>query len=350
MNDEAVYDAVVPGVVDVSSDLGYLEETAKGTGIVIDAAAGLVLTNNHVIAGATGVTVTPVQSGRGYRATVLGYDTSQDVALLQVSGVAGLRAAPIGGSVKVTEGMPVLAIGNEAGQGGSPTVAPGVISSLGRTINASDQNSGLDEILRGMLQTDADIRPGDSGGPLADAAGQVIGIDTAAGGTGRAGYAGYAIPIGRALAIAGRIEAGHASWSVHIGLPAFLGVLMPDSTSPDPARQASQEQQHTGTVSSSSHFCITSDTGAYSAIPAEIAPARFGVLVDGVLCGTVAAAAGVSAGDVITAFGGHAVTSPASLTARLGGYRPGDRAWLAWVSPDGAGHTALVTLTAGPAG
>ena len=183
MNDEAVYDEVEPGIVDVTSNLRYLQETAEGTGFVIDAAAGLVLTNNHVIDGATSVTVTPVLSGKSYPARVLGYDLTDDVALLQLPGVTGLKAVTIGDSSHVRVGTPVLAIGNEAGQGGSPTVAPGVISSLDRTIVAIDQSSGLTETLHGMMQTNADIRPGDSGGPLADAAGRVIGIDTAAGGT-----------------------------------------------------------------------------------------------------------------------------------------------------------------------
>jgi S1-C subfamily serine protease len=349
LDDEAVYDEVVPSIVDVSADLRYREETAKGTGIVINAAAGLVLTNNHVIDESTSVTVTPVASGRSYPATVLGYDPSQDVALLQVRGVPGLRTAPIGNSSQVAVGMPVLAIGNEAGQGGSPTVAPGVISDLDRTIDASDRDSGVSEILRGMLQTDADIRPGDSGGPLADAAGQVIGLDTAAGGSGPGGYAGYAIPINQALSIAARIAAGRASRAVHLGLPAFLGVLVPDSSATNPVRQASQEQQRTGTVSASSRDCVT-DTSSYSAVPADIAPARSGALVDGVLCGTPAAAAGLAAGDVVTGFGGKAVTSPGSLTAMLGGYHPDSQAPLAWVSPGGARHTAWVTLDAGPAG
>ena len=206
MNDEAVYDAVEPGVVDVTANLRYLQETAKGTGFVIDAAAGLILTNNHVIDGATSVTVTPVTSGRSYPARILGYDRADDVALLQVQGVPRLKAVTIGRSSQVRVGTPVLAIGNEAGQGGSPTVAPGVISSLDRTIVASDQSSGLNETLHGMMQTSADIRPGDSGGPLADAGGRVIGIDTAAGGN--TVYSGYAIPIDQAMPIARQIAAG----------------------------------------------------------------------------------------------------------------------------------------------
>ena len=145
MNDEAVYDEVEPGIVDVTSNLQYLQETAEGTGFVIDAAAGLVLTNNHVIDGATSVTVTPVTSGKSYPARVLGYDLTDDVALLQVQGVTGLKAVTIGDSSRVQVGTPVLAIGNEAGQGGSPTVAPGVINSLDRTIVATDQSSGLTE-------------------------------------------------------------------------------------------------------------------------------------------------------------------------------------------------------------
>ncbi len=345
MNDEAVYDEVEPGIVDVTANLRYLQETAEGTGFVIDAAAGLVLTNNHVIDGATNVTVTPVLSGKSYPARVLGYDMTDDVALLQVPGVTGLKAVTLGDSSQMRVGTPVLAIGNEAGQGGSPTVAPGVISSLERTIVAADQSSGLTEILHGMMQTNADIRPGDSGGPLADAAGRVVGINTAAGGG--AVYSGYAIPINQALPIARRIEAGQPGARIQIGLPAFLGVLLPDSTSGDPRRQASQELRQTGAMSGSGRSCSSGDT---TAVPASIAPARSGALVDGVLCGTAAATAGLFAGDVITSIGGQAVSSPGSLTAIVKRYRPGSKATLAWVSPGGSRHTAAVTLDAGPAG
>ncbi len=343
MNDDTVYDKVEPGVVDVDGNLQYLQETAEGTGFVINAAAGLVLTNNHVIDGATSVTVTPVTSGKSYQAKILGYDRADDVALLQLQGVTGLKAVAIGDSSRVTVGTPVLAIGNEAGQGGPPTVAPGIISSLDRTIEASDQTSGLTETLYGMLQTNANIRPGDSGGPLANAAGRVIGIDTAAGGS--TVYSGYAIPINRALSISSQIAAGRTSSAIQIGRPAFLGVLVPDSSSTDPRQQASQERQQTGSASSS-RSCLTDDA---SATPASIAPARSGALVDGVICGTAAASAGIFAGDVITSIGGQAVTTPASLTAILGRYPPGSKAPLAWVSPDGGRHTALVTLKAGPA-
>jgi S1-C subfamily serine protease len=344
MNDETVYNKVEPGIVDVDSNLQYLEETAEGTGFVIDAATGLVLTNNHVIDGATTVAVTPVASGKSYRAKILGYDQSDDVAVLQLQGAAGLKAVRIGDSSHVTVGTPVLAIGNEAGQGGPPTVAPGVISSLDRTIEASDQSSGLTETLYGMLQTNANIRPGDSGGPLANAAGEVIGIDTAAGGS--TVYSGYAIPINQALSVAAQIVGRHASSAIQIGLPASLGALVPDSSSTDPRQQANQEQRQTGSVISNGHGCLA---GNVTATPTKIAPAKSGALVDGVICGTAAASAGIFAGDVITSIGGRAVTTPGSLTAIIDRYRPGSEAPVAWVSPDGGLHTALVTLNAGPA-
>ena len=345
LNDEAVYEVVEPGVVDVNANLRFLQETAKGTGFVIDAAAGLILTNNHVIDGATSVTVTPVTSGRSYPARILGYDSTHDVALLQVRGVPRLKAVGIGSSARVRVGTPVLAIGNEAGQGGSPTVAPGVISNLDRTIVATDQSSGLNETLHGIMQTSADIRPGDSGGPLAGADGRVIGIDTAAGGS--TDYSGYAIPIDQAMPIARQIAAGRQGTRVQIGLPAFLGVLLPDSSSTSPQRQGRRDPHQTGAVSGSGGGCTSGDT---TAAPASIAPAGTGALVNGVVCGTPAAQAGLFAGDVITSAGGHAVTSPRSLTAILGRYRPGSQVALAWVAPGGSLHTAAVTLAAAPAG
>jgi S1-C subfamily serine protease len=238
----------------------------------------------------------------------------------------------------------VLAIGNEGGRGGSPTVAPGVISGLNRTIIASDTSSDLTETLYGMLQTNADIRPGDSGGPLAGADGRVIGINTAAGGS--TIYSGYAIPIDRAMPIARQIAAGRQDSRIQIGLPAFLGVLLPASSSADPRRQASQELHQTGAVSGSGGGCTSGDT---TATPAIIAPAGTGALVDGVLCGTPADRAGLVAGDVITSVGGQPVTSPRSLTALVGRCRPGGRVPLAWVAPDGSLHITVITLSAGPA-
>src|SRR5580698_6053108 len=214
MNDEAVYSKVEPGVVDVSADLQYLDETAEGTGFVINAADGLILTNNHVVDGATSVTVTAVMTGKTYQATVLGYDLPGDIPVLQVHGATGLRA-----------------------------VAPGVISNVGRSIVATDQSSGLTETLHGMLQTSADIRPGDSGGPLANAAGQVVGINTAAGSGGQGmAFAGYAIPIDTAMEIATQITSERPKPGIQLGLPAFLGVQLPNSKSTNPEGEAGPGQ------------------------------------------------------------------------------------------------------------
>jgi S1-C subfamily serine protease len=349
MHDGVVYREVEPGVVDVSADLQYFNETAEGTGFVINAADGLILTNNHVIDGATSVTVTPVMTGKSYQATVVGYDLPDDIAVLQVKGAKGLRAVTTGDSADLAVGTDVIALGNEAGQGGAPASAPGVISSMGRSIVASDQSSGLTETLHGMLQTSADIRPGDSGGPLANALGQVVGINTAAGagGPGMA-FAGYAIPINTAMTIATQIAGEHANPSIQLGLPAFLGVLLPDSKSTSPEQEAD-----TGTQSanrSSGESCLTQDAGNDTATPARIAPASSGALVDGVVCGTPAAEAGLEAGDVITSFAGHSVPSAAALSSTLTHDRPGTKVLLTWVAVAGGSYSAQVTLGTGPAG
>ena len=151
----------------------------------------------------------------------------------------------------------------------------------------------------------------------------------------------------RQIPISRQIAAGHQGTRIQIGMPAFLGVLLPDSGNGNPRRQASQELHQTGAVSGSGSGCTS---GATTATPASIAPAGAGALVDGVLCGTPADQAGLFAGDVIISVGGRAVTSPRSLTALAGRYRPGSRVALAWVAPGGSLHTAVVTLAAGPAG
>ena len=345
MNNGIVYNEVEPGVVDVSANLQYLDETAEGTGFVINAADGLILTNNHVIDGATSVTITPVMTGKSYQATVVGYDLSGDIAVLQVHGATGLRAVTTGDSGNLTDGTAVIALGNEAGQGGAPTAAAGVISSMGRSIVATDQSSGLTETLHGMLQTSADIRPGDSGGPLANAAGQVVGINTAAGSGGQGmAFAGYAIPIDTAMEIATEITSERPKPGIQLGLPAFLGVQLPDSKSTNPEREAGPGQI------SSSLSCVTEIAEQSAKVPARIAPASSGALVESVVCGTAAANAGLEAGDVITSFAGHSVSSADVLSSDLSHDHPGTKGVLTWVSLGGGSHSALVTLGTGPAG
>jgi S1-C subfamily serine protease len=345
---QAIYDKVQPAVVDVTSTLRYDGETAEGTGVIISAADALVLTNNHVIRDATQVIVTLTASGRRYPARVVGADVAADVALLQLQGATRLAAATMGNSSAVATGTPVLAIGNQAGAGGDPAIAPGVISALGQTIQADDPSSGFTETLHDMFQTSARIAPGYSGGPLADSAGQVIGMDTASG-SGAPDASGYAIPIGDALAAARLIAAGRTAPGVIIGPRGFLGVVIPETAATSPRQQAGQAPApRTGPAKSqpAAHCLQTSVTAS---IPATLAPVRSGALVEGVLCGTGAAAAGLVAGDVITGAARQPVTSPRALTAIMNSYRPGALVPVTWVSTSGARHTRLVRLGAAPA-
>jgi S1-C subfamily serine protease len=195
------------GVVDVTTRLASLHAEAAGTGMLLGS-HGEVLTNDHVIRGGTRIRVT-VPGGRRYRARVLGTDARRDVALLQIVGVPpAVAPVSLGDSSTLAAGAPVTAIGNAGGRGGAPSFADGRVVALHRSITALDAADARAEHLRGMIEVSARIRPGDSGGPLVNAAGQVVGMDTAAayGSVPR----GYAIPIDRARAIAGRIEAGQA--------------------------------------------------------------------------------------------------------------------------------------------
>src|SRR6516225_7706598 len=172
---------VDPGLVDIVSTLGDQNAEAAGTGMVVTS-SGEVLTNNHVIDGATSIKATDIGNGRTYTAKVVGYDKSDDVAVLQLQGASGLTTVSFGDSSRVHVGQSVTALGNAGGKGGTPSVATGTVTGLNQSITASDEGSGSSENLTGMIETNANIQPGDSGGPLVNSAGQVIGIDTAASG------------------------------------------------------------------------------------------------------------------------------------------------------------------------
>ncbi|OLB77873.1 MAG: hypothetical protein AUI14_14845 [Actinobacteria bacterium 13_2_20CM_2_71_6] len=198
---------VDPGIVDINTILGYEHGSAAGTGIVLGA-DGLVLTNNHVVAGATGISVTDIGNGQTYQASVVGYDRTQDIAVLQLSGASGLTVAPLGDSSTVGTGDSVVAIGNAGGNGGTPSAVGGTVTALDQSITAQDQSTGASEQLTGLIGVAAAIQPGDSGGPLATTSGQIVGMDTAASAGFRyqgAGGDGYAIPINQAITIAKRL-------------------------------------------------------------------------------------------------------------------------------------------------
>jgi len=322
---------VDPGIVDVTSTLGFQNATAKGTGIVLTS-NGEILTNNHVINGATSVNVTDVGNGKTYKATVVGYDESHDIAVLQLSGASGLTTATTGDSSTVKVGDGVVALGNAGGAGGTPAVAAGSVTALNQSITASDESSGSSEQLTGLIETNADIQAGDSGGPLVNSHAQVIGIDTAAsssfqfggnggnggfgggfgnGGSGSSGSAtqGFAIPINTALSIAKQIEGGQGSSTVHVGPTAFLGLEIAGTN-----QGFSQGVQLAGTQS-----------------------------------GTPAAEAGLGQGDVVTALDGKSVSTGTDITEILVGHHPGDKVSIAWTDTEGQSHTATLTLGTGPA-
>ena len=169
---------VDPGLVDVVSTLGYQNGEAAGTGQVLTS-TGEVLTNNHVIDGATSIKVRDVGNGRTYGAKVVGYDKTHDVAVLQLVNASGLTTVSLSSS-GVQSGQKVVALGNALGKGGTPSVATGKVTATGRTITASDESAANAEQLHGLIQTNAGIQPGDSGGPLVNTAGDVVGMNTAA--------------------------------------------------------------------------------------------------------------------------------------------------------------------------
>ncbi len=352
LNQAVVEAKVKPGLVDIDATLTYQDESAEGTGMILSP-TGLVLTNNHVIDGATTVVVTLAGSRAVYQARVVGYDQTDDVALLQLSGAARLTSVSFGNSAQVSLGTPVLALGNAGGRGGV-TPARGVIDGLNRSVQATDEGSDTTEDLNHMLQTNAGIQQGDSGGVLVNNAGQVIGMITAANtGAGRvAGTAGFAIPINSALAIARRIAAGQASSTVYIGTPGFLGVVAAQSNSPDPRRQAFDEQQLArggrGGPGGNGAACLAPGQPPRS-VPASIAPVSTGTLILGTLCRGAVAGDGLAPGDVIISVDGQAVTTPSSLTNITARYHPGTVVSLTWAAVNGLRHTTSVTLGSGPA-
>ena len=361
---QAVAAKVTPGVVDITASLRYTGQVFEGTGMLLTS-SGLVLTNNHVVSGSTGLTATVVSSGRKYTAKVVGTDATDDVALLRLTGVSGLKTVKVGDSDKVRVGTQVVAVGNAGGRGGQPTVTSGTITALHRTITAGDSGSRSSETLHNMLQTNALIAEGDSGGPLSNAAGYVIGMNTAAntqsfGGPGT--RQGFAIPINDALAIASQMAKGHGSAKIHIGQPPFMGIAVA-STSSDAVssataprqqlqqlNQAAQDQLGGGFNGgiNSNDRCLTTGTG--SPVPRRIAPASTGTLIAGAFCNAPADGVGMTGGDVILAINSQAVGAPASLTNILQGqFHPGDRISVTWMDTSGQRHTSSLMLTAGPA-
>jgi len=299
------------GVVVIDTNLGYEDGAAAGTGMVLSS-SGEILTNNHVIKGATTIKVVVPGTGHTYTAKVVGYSVSNDVAVLQAQNASNLKTLSLGDSSTLRVGQSVTALGNAGGTGRLLSAA-GRITGLGKAITASDEGSSA-ERLTGLIETNAGIQPGDSGGPLLSSSGRAIGMDTAASSNSPFASAtatdAYAIPINRALTLARQIESGTSTSTVHIGGTAFLGIQV-DAGSGD-------------------------------------APAS-GALIAAVVPNGAAATAGLVAGDTITAINGRTVASPTAITSILLTKTPGTKVTVTYLDQFGSSATATVTLGSGPA-
>jgi len=300
--------AVSPAIVDINVTLNDGE--GAGTGIVLSP-DGKILTNNHVIAGATSITATDVGNGKTYRAVVVGYDRGDDVAVLQLQNASGLTTATIA-STAAKIGDTVVGVGNAQGLGGSPSWASGRVTALNQSITATSEDGSSPETVGGLIQSTTPIQPGDSGGPLVNAAGEVVGMDTAGefGTLHSTASAAYAVPIATALAVVDQIEKGDTSHGAHIGATPILGVMI----------RSDRANGNGG-----------------------------GVLIDSVVAGGPAAKAGLAGGDTITSVGGTKVNSPTALTEAILTHRAGDPVSVSYTDANGAKHTATVTLGSGPA-
>ena len=355
---------VDPSLVDVVSTLGDQGAAAAGTGIVLTS-NGTVLTNNHVVRGATSIKVTDVGNGRTYTAKVVGYDASRDVAVIQLQNASGLTTANLGDSSSVQSGDAVTALGNAGGKGGTPSVATGAVTALNQSITASDEGSGANsEQLTGLIETNADIQPGDSGGALVNSFGQVIGMNTAASSgtqfqseSGQSAVQAYAIPIDNAESIAKQIEGGQDSSTVHIGATAFLGIETDGSNSSGSGSGDSGgfggfgqgDGSGFGGFGDGSGFGSQGDGSGTNGSGTNGSGTSHGVTIAGALPGSPAASAGLTEGDTITSVGGQTVSSATDIQQILVKYHPGDKISVSWVDQSGQSQTATVTLASGPA-
>jgi S1-C subfamily serine protease len=314
---DALADRVDDVVVNVTTTVDGGGQAA-GSGIVISS-DGLILTNNHVISGSTALRIEFGTTGTVRTARLLGYSLVDDVAVLQIPNVSGLRAASLGSSASLRVGDTVLAIGNRGGRGGAPKIAVGTVAALQQEITASDPDGGNVQRLDGLIQLAAGIQSGDSGGAVVATDGRVVGMNVAAsvtnsfGGGTRGVGEGYAIPIEDALRIAQKIVSGEGGPDIRVGATrAVLGV---------------QVQSSLGGLSG------TGGTGAR---------------IVGVDPGSGAAAAGLVAGDAITGLDGRTIGNGRDLVEALVNYGPGDTARITWRDASGRTRSASVRLGEGP--
>jgi putative serine protease PepD len=292
----AAAQAVTPSTVDIRTTVAQGE--AEGSGVILDA-NGDILTNNHVVAGAREISVT-LSDGSAHPATVVGTSPSYDIAVIRLQGASGLTPATLGESSSLQVGQPVVAIGSPRGLTG--TVTTGIVSAFDRTVTVQGEDGQA--VVYNGLQTDAPINQGNSGGPLVNLDGQVVGINSAietAGGqnAGSIGL-GFAIPIDQAKRVAQEIMASGTATKPVLGVQGSINA--------------------------------TSENGAQIAAVQPGSPAE---------------AAGLRAGDVVTKVGDAPVADFADLMARVGANSPNDQVSLT-VTNGGAERTVNVTLGSQP--
>ncbi|MGD0693078.1 MAG: trypsin-like peptidase domain-containing protein [Acidimicrobiales bacterium] len=305
---------VDPGLVDITTTFASTSQTAEGTGMILTS-DGLVLTNNHVVEDAQTLSVRDIATNATYVGKVVGYDLTQDVALIQLKDASGLTTIKTANSDKVASGEKIVGIGNAGGVGGTPSFVPGSVVALNQAITAGDEtNPAGSERLSGLIEVNAAIEPGDSGGPLVNDKGKVVGMDTAGsdlnGGFGfdpgsTAGDRGYAIPINTALSIVTSIRDDVAVSGVHIGETAFLGVEFDSATA-------------AGNTNSTS-----------------------GVTIAGTVAGSAANAAGFVAGDVITSIDGQSVATGTDLQTILLTKKPGETIHVDYLTTNGVANSRI---------
>lgn len=282
--------------------------SAAGTGIIVSS-DGYIVTNKHVIEGSSSISVVLADGSIYENVKLVTYDPLNDVAFLKIEDVSDLKAATLGDSKTITVGQQVIAIGNALGEYQN-TVTSGIISGTGRSLTATDGSGQNAETLNDMIQTDAAINSGNSGGPLVNAAGEVIGINTAT--SSSADNIGFAIPISSIKGMLGSLlETGEAK-------RAYIGVYSIDIT---PAIAKSYNLP----VSSGAYIYSSS---SYSAV----------------VSGGPADKAGLKDKDIVTAINGVKVGAAGSISSLIGEYKPGDTVQLTVIR--GGNETAInVTLS-----
>ncbi|MFC6162721.1 S1C family serine protease [Kribbella jiaozuonensis] len=397
----AVAAKVSPGLVDVNTVLGYENARAAGTGIVLSS-DGEVLTNHHVVEGATSITVTDIGNGKTYTASVVGYDEQHDIAVLKLKDASGLETAKTGNSDQVKLGDQVVGVGNAGGTGGTPSYAAGKVTGLNQAITATDENGQDPENLTNLIETDANIQAGDSGGPLVNASGEVVGVDVAGGNgnNGGQGAPGQTAVRSGATATATLAAAGNGSGygdpfgnGNGFGDPFGNGNGFGDGSgsqngsgngsgdgsgngSGDGSGNGSgngfgngQGGSGNGSGTTTEGYAIpinqaldiaqqiengkSSDVVHIGASPmlgvsVVASDGTTGAVVGDVLANGHADDAGIEAGDVITSFAGHTVDSPDALSTLLNNQHPGDKVEVGWVDQSGQTHKATIELITGP--